>query len=86
MLHGVKVTDSKPLKSARIFEQASGEFAVFHMSTAILDTPVTDPKAKIRLVVKLEEKYKNQEITMAIFGKDRDVFQLDHYINCTQQV
>ena len=37
MLHGAKITDSKPLKSSRLFEQASGEFATFHLSAAILD-------------------------------------------------
>lgn len=58
MLHGAKITDAKPLKSARLFEQASGEFATFHLSAAILDS-CSDSKAKVRLVVKLEEKYKN---------------------------
>ena len=58
MLHGAKITDSKPLKSSRLFEQASGEFATFHISAAVLDN-VSDAKAKVRLVVKLEEKYKN---------------------------
>ena len=58
MLHGVKITDSKSLKSSRLFEQSSGEFATFHLSAAILDT-CSDPKAKVRLVVKLEEKYKH---------------------------
>ena len=58
MLHGAKITDSKPLKSSRLFEQASGEFATFHISAAVLDN-VSDAKAKVRLAVKLEEKYKN---------------------------
>ena len=85
MLHGVKITDSKPLKSSRLFEQASGEFATYHLSAAVLDT-VADPKAKVRLVVKLEEKYKNQEVTLAILSQARDMIALDLYLNCTQQV
>ena len=85
MLHGAKITDSKPLKSSRLFEQASGEFATFHLSSAILDS-VSDPKAKVRLVVKLEEKYKNQELTLAVLSKEREVAALDLYINCTQQL
>jgi len=85
MLHGVKITDSKPLKSSRLFEQASGEFAAFHLSAAVLDT-CSDPKAKVRLVVKLDEKYKGQEITLAVLSSSREVFALDLYLNCTQQV
>jgi len=85
MLHGTKISDSKPLKSSRLFEQASGEFATFHLSAAILDT-CADPKAKVRLTVKLEEKYKNQEVTLAVLSKDQEVAALDLYLNCTQQV
>mmetsp|Transcript_30175 Transcript_30175/g.35335 ORF Transcript_30175/g.35335 Transcript_30175/m.35335 type:complete len:86 (+) Transcript_30175:9-266(+) len=85
MLHGVRITDAKPLKSSRLFEQASGEFATFHLSAAILDQ-VSDPKAKVRVVVKLEEKYKNQEVTLAMLSRDRDMATLDLYLNCTQQV
>ena len=83
MLHGVKITDSKPLKSSRLFEQASGEFATFHISSAILDTGLADAKAEVRLVVKLEEKYKNQEVTLAILSKADRVARLDLYLNCT---
>ena len=86
MLHGAKITDSKPLKSSRLFEQASGEFATFHASCAILDSALADAKTKVRLVVKLEEKYKNQEVTIAVLSRDRDVARLDLYLNCTQQV
>ena len=82
MLHGVKITDSKPLKSSRLFEQASGEFATYHLSAAVLDT-LSDPKAKVRVVVKLEEKYKNQEVTLAILSKADRVARLDLYLNCT---
>ena len=57
MLHGFKLTDTKSLKSSRLFEQASGEFAAFHISSAILDQ-CSDAKAKTRVVVKLDEKYK----------------------------
>ena len=85
MLHGAKITDTKSLKSSRLFEQASGEFATFHLSAAILDS-VADAKAKVRLAVKLEEKYKNQEVTLAVLSKERDVAPLDLYINCTQEV
>ena len=85
MLHGTKITDSKPLKSAKLFEQASGEFATFHLSAAILDS-CSDPKAKVRLTVKLEEKYKNQEVTIAVLSKDSEVANLSLYMNCTQQI
>ena len=85
MLHGTVITDAKPLKSAKLFEQASGEFATFHVSAAILDN-CSDPKAKVRLVVKLEEKYKNQEVTLAVLSKERDMATLSLYMNCTQQV
>ena len=84
MLHGVRITDSKPLKTTKIFEQASGEFATFHVSAAVLDK-CPDPKAKVRLVVKLEEKFKNQEVTLATLSKDRDMVKLSLYMNCTQQ-
>lgn len=85
MLHGVKLTDSKPLKSSRLFEQASGEFAAFHLSAAILDT-CSDSKAKVRVVVKLDEKYNGQEVTLAVLSRDSDSSSLDLYLNCTQQV
>ena len=85
MLHGVKITDSKPLKSSRLFEQASGEFAAFHLSAAILDT-CSDSKAKVRLVVKLDEKYKGQEVTLAMLSGQNEVCALDLYLNCTQNV
>ena len=85
MIHGAKITDSKPLKSSRLFEQASGEFATFHLSAAILDA-VPDSKSKVRLAVKLEEKYKNQEVTLAVLSKDNEMASLDLYLNCTQQV
>ena len=85
MLHGAKITDSKPLKSSRLFEQASGEFATFHMSAAVLDS-VPDSKSRIRLAVRLEEKYKNQEVTLAYLTKDKDMASLDLYLNCTQEV
>ena len=83
MLHGAKITDSKPLKSSRLFEQASGEFATFHASAAILDSTLADSKTKIKLVVKLEEKYKNQEVTLAVLSNAKDVAPLDLYVNCT---
>ena len=83
MLHGAKITDSKPLKSSRLFEQASGEFATFHISSAILDTSLPDAKTEVRLVVKLEEKYKNQEVTLALLSKADKVARLDLYLNCT---
>ena len=51
----------------------------------MLDSAV-DAKAKVRLVVKLEEKYKNQEVTLAILTRDREMIPLDLYLNCTQQV
>ena len=83
MLHGAKITDSKPLKSSRLFEQATGEFATFHLSAAILDQ-VPDSKTKVRLAVKLEEKYKNQEVTLAVLSKDKnEMATLDLYLNCT---
>lgn len=68
MLHGAKITDAKPLKSARLFEQASGEFATFHISAAVLDN--CPDKSKVRLAVKLEEKYKNQEVTLAVLSNE----------------
>lgn len=85
MLHGAKISDSKSLKTAKLFEQSSGEFATFHLSAAILDK-CSDPKAKVRLVVKLEEKYKNQEVTLAVLSKENEVAQLSLYMNCTQQL
>ena len=85
MLHGAKITDSKPLKSSRLFEQASGEFATFHLSAAVLDTtPKTD--AKIKVAVKLEEKYKGAQVTLAVLSNKSDMAALDLYVNCTQEV
>ena len=36
--------------------------------------------------MKLEEKYKNQEVTLAVLSKDSEMASLDLYLNCTQQV
>ncbi len=37
--------------------------------------------------MKLEEKYKNQEVTLAVLSKDKnEMAALDLYLNCTQQV
>ena len=84
MLHGAKITDSKPLKSSRLFEQASGEFATFHLSAAVLDTVKGD--AKVKLAVKLEEKYKGATVTLAVLSSKNDMASLDLYVNCTQEV
>ena len=87
MLHGAKITDSKALKSSRLFEQASGEFATFHLSAAVLDSATSlKGDAKVRVCVKLEEKYKNAEVTLATLSKERDMAALDLYVNCTQEV
>ena len=42
--------------------------------------------AKVRVCVKLDEKYKNQEVTLAVLSKERDMAALDLYVNCTQEV
>lgn len=36
--------------------------------------------------MKLEEKYKNQEVTLAVLSKDNEMASLDLYLNCTQSV
>lgn len=61
MLHGFKIRDSKQYKSSKLFESTSGEFATFHLSMACLEDAPSGMKEKerVKLCVKLEEKYGN---------------------------
>jgi len=81
MLHGAKLTDAKPLKTQKLFE--TGEYQSFHLSSVILDAPLSDQKARVKLIAVLENK---QEITLAILSKDRDAVKVDLYFNVTQDV
>ena len=80
MLHGVTLTDSKPLKASKLFE--SGEFQSYHLSCAILDT-CTDKAARVKLVAKMEN---SKEITLAILSRERETAKLDLYLNVTQAI
>ena len=60
MLHGFKIKDAKQYKSSKLFESTSGEFATFHLSMVCLeDAASLKPNDKVKLCVKLEEKYGN---------------------------
>lgn len=80
MLHGVTLTDAKPLKTSKLFE--SGEFQSYHLSCAILDT-CTDSKSRVKLVAKLEN---SKEITLAVLSATEETAKLDLYLNVTQAV
>lgn len=80
MLHGVTLTDAKPVKAAKLFE--SGEFQSFHLSSACLDTTLGD-KQKVKLVAKLDNQ---KEITLAILSRDQEMARLDLYLNVTQSI
>ena len=85
MLSSFTISNEEPLESSRLFEGSTGSrFAVFHISSAVLDS-VSDTKVRARLVVQLERKYKNEEITLAILSPD-DCVSLDLYVHCTQEV
>lgn len=55
------------------------------MSAAVLDSSLKGD-AKVKVVVKLDEKYKNLEVTLASLSNQRDMAKLDLYLNCTQEV
>ena len=73
-----KITQSKPIKSQKLFE--GGEFSVVHLSAAIVENA---GDARVKLVGKLG---KGDDITLASLSKTNDSAKLDFYINCTQQV
>jgi nucleophosmin 1 len=73
-----KITQSKPIKSQKLFE--GGEFSVVHLSNAIVENA---GDARVKLVGKLG---KGDDITLASLTKGSDTAKLDFYINCTQQV
>ena len=79
MLHGEKLTDSKPLRASKLFE--SGEYQSFHLSSVILDSTLADAKARVRLVVQFENQ---KEVTLAVLSKDSEVAKVDLYINVSQ--
>ena len=81
MLHGAKLTDAKPLKTQKLFE--TGEYQSFHLSSVILDSSLSDSKAKVRLVALLENK---SEVTLAMLSKDTESVSVDLYFNVTQDV
>jgi hypothetical protein len=74
-----KITQSKPIKSQKLFE--GGEFSVVHLSSAIVEN--AGEKDRIKLVGKLG---KGDEITLASMSRANDSAKLDFYINCTQTV
>jgi len=55
------------------------------LSAACLDSSLKGD-AKIKVSVKLDEKYKNQEVTLCSLSNQRDMASLDLYLNCTQEV
>jgi nucleophosmin 1 len=74
-----KITQSKPIKSQKLFE--GGEFSVVHLSSAIVEN--CGEKDRVKLVGKLG---KGDDITLASLSRTNDTAKLDFYINCTQQV
>ena len=80
MFYGTKISEAKPLKSTKLFE--SGEYATYHLSAAILESPQAS-KGNVRLVAKAS---KDDEITLAVLSKEDHTAKLDLYINCTQQI
>jgi len=79
MFYGTKISEAKPLKTTKLFE--SGEYATYHLSAAILDSPVE--KNKVKLVAKMG---KDEEVTLAVLSREEMTARLDLYINCTQQI
>jgi len=73
-----KITQSKPIKSQKLFE--GGEFSVVHLSSAIIENAGDN---RVKLVGKLG---KGEDITLASMSKTNDSAKLDFYINCTQTV
>ena len=80
MFYGTKISEAKPLKCTKLFE--SGEFATFHLSAAILESPQAH-KSPVKLVAKTG---KDEEVTIAVLSKEDQAARLDLYINCTQQL
>lgn len=73
-----KISQSKPLKSQKLFE--GGEFSVVHLSAAIVENA---GDSRVKLVGK---QGKGDEVILASMGKSNDTAKLDFYINCTQTV
>ena len=73
-----KISQSKPLKSQKLFE--GGEFSVVHLSAAIVEN---SGDSRVKLVGK---QGKGDEVTLASLSKANDTAKLDFYINCTQTV
>lgn len=65
MFYGTRISEAKPLKSTKLFE--SGEYATFHLSAAILESPEAQ-KGSVRLVTK---SGKEDEVTIAVLSKDQ---------------
>ena len=64
MFFGTKISEAKPLKTTKLFE--TGEYATFHLSAAILESPQSE-KSKVRLVAKTG---KDEEVTLALLSKE----------------
>lgn len=73
-----KITQSKPIKSQKLFE--GGDFSVVHLSAAVLEHA---GEGRIKLVGKLG---KGDDIILASLSRSNDTAKLDFYINCTQAV
>jgi nucleophosmin 1 len=74
-----KLTQSKPMKSQKLFE--NGEFALVHLSQAVVDK--IGEKDRVKLIGKQQ---KGEEIILATLSRANDTSKLDVYINCTQSV
>lgn len=73
------MTESQPLKSQKLIEKS--EFAVLHISQAVIDK--CEPGKKVKLVAK---NGKEGEVVLAILSDRNEQTHLDIYINATQQV
>lgn len=78
MFWGTVIKEGQPLKSQKVLE--SSEFAVLHLSSAIVD------KASGKSTKLFAKLGKDSEVIIANLSEKNEQQNLDHYINCTQNV
>ena len=78
MFWGGIIKEGQPLKSQKLLE--TSEFAVLHLSAAVL-TSVDSKKTML-----FAKQGKDPEVCIAVLSAGHEMFKLDHYINCTQNV
>ena len=78
MFWGCVIKEGQPLKSQKILE--SSEFAVLHLSSAIVD------KAQKESTKLFAKNGKEADVIIANLNERNEQQNLDHYINCTQNV